>query len=652
MSQIILKDINFSYGNIHIFKNLNQKFAGPGLNIILGRSGSGKSTLLALIADLLKPESGTIEISPSAKPAVVLQSPLLLDYLTLEENVSISCALNGSQIENDEIHHIFKLLKIEDLLNRYPKEVSGGEMMRASIARALICKNEIIIMDEPTGQLDDKNSWEIYKILQKLAKDHLILLVTHDEKASYKIADNLYLLEHGTFKLLKSKAIAEQKEKRRENTSSGLSFTQGLKITKKYLKTKKLRVILSVIFLAFALSLLYLGINLRLQFPDSIKSLMNQFYTYNTVEIYKEDTITSSSSHLTLKRREALTENELKQLKIEESYPCLSYFLSEQREIYFHGKTSAIRILPCFEQSTAKLAKGHPIQEHDQIIVNKSFLEVFNLSFEDIQNDELFIDENKIIYLKELKSTDIYNKCFNFHIVGLAAEKELFNTPTIYYAYHKIYDELNKIYLPNISKEIGELITITDLFYITNNMSDDFRSQKTLINIADPIFFYQEIKEIENISINSKVIEAHEASDTIISSLTIILVIFLFLFLISALNLEFLAIYSLYDENIRLFALLALYKGSKKNKNILAICTLVLFFVQTFILSSILSMLSTVIINNLTNAFDYPHLLKFFDTISFIIVNMFSLAISFIASSLPLKRIKAEDVKKELEGEE
>ncbi len=653
MSEIILNNISFSYDTNMIFNNLSQKFMGPGLNIILGRSGSGKSTLLSLMSSLLKPKTGSINIISKSKPAVVFQSPLLLDYLTLEENVSLSCKLNGIEPDTNEIKKIFESVGIEGLLKRYPKEVSGGEMMRASIARALICKNDIIILDEPTGQLDEKNSWEIYKILKDLAKDHLIILVTHDEKSAYQIADNLYLLEDGLIKPLKTKNTGETKEEKIKNETSSLSISNGLKIMRKYLRSKKLRVFLSTIFLAFALSLLYLGINLRFQLPNSINYLMQEFYNYNTIEIYKEETISASSGHLTLKRREALTEEELRKLNIDESYPCLSYFLSEQNEIYYHAKTNVVKILPCFKQYNYKLSQGHTIEKHDQIIVNKSFLKAFDINYEEAEGDTISIVENKIVYLNDYKNTDIYDETFDFHIVGLASENELFNTPTIYYSYDQIYDVLNKIFLPKISEEIGKLTSVIDLFYITNNMNDDFRSQKNIINIDDPFAFKETLKLSDNnITINSKILEADESSDTIISSLTVILVIFLFLFLLSALNLEFLAIYSLYDENIRLFALLTLYENTEKNKKRLTLSTSILFFLQTLIFFSIFSLLITLLINCITNFYNYPNFLKYFDIIAFLIVNILSIFISTLASSLPLKRIKNDDIKKELEGEE
>lgn len=172
---------------------------------IMGPSGSGKTTLLNLLATIDTPSHGTVSINGSNPNTMtekekaifrrnelgfVFQQFNLLDTLTVEENIVLPLALNGvkSQEIDKEITRITQQLSIESLLNKRTYEISGGQMQRTAIARAIIHKPSLLLADEPTGNLDSKSSKAVMETLTKINrfKETTTLMVTHDPAvASY-----------------------------------------------------------------------------------------------------------------------------------------------------------------------------------------------------------------------------------------------------------------------------------------------------------------------------------------------------------------------------------------------------------------------------------------------------------------------------------
>lgn len=202
---------------------------------IVGKSGNGKSTLLNLIAGLLKPTHGSVkvcgeEISERTFSDVkmsrlracdigfVTQSQTLLQNLTVHDNILLpvqiaasACEVSKSGISKAEVSksevsensnetralELCKQLHIEDLLWCYPNELSGGEMRRVMIVRALINNPKLLILDEPTGDLDVEHTRIVVKMLREAAKNGVaVLMVTHDVEAA-RCADRTYTMDCG-----------------------------------------------------------------------------------------------------------------------------------------------------------------------------------------------------------------------------------------------------------------------------------------------------------------------------------------------------------------------------------------------------------------------------------------------------------------------
>ena len=215
MNKILLETINIKKtyehinGNIILFNNLNLKIKQGDLIALIGSSGSGKSSLIHLLALLDNPSKGKIlinnkdtsSLNESQKDeirrkniSIIFQDNNLLSDFTALENVMMPLLIKGEN-EKDILSKAKKILKDVKILNRsdhFPNELSGGEQQRVSIARALIAETDLILADEPTGNLDFKTSKEIFSLFLKLKKlKKTIIFATHNRelanRADYKL---------------------------------------------------------------------------------------------------------------------------------------------------------------------------------------------------------------------------------------------------------------------------------------------------------------------------------------------------------------------------------------------------------------------------------------------------------------------------------
>ena len=180
---------------------------------ILGPSGSGKSTLLHLLGGVDKPTSGKVYIGGQSiyemkereltafrrrEIGQIYQFYNLIPVLNVEENICLPMLLDHRQAERKDLDELLDLLGLTERVNHLPSELSGGQQQRVAIGRALISKPKLILADEPTGNLDQKNSREIIKLFRELNEKYgqTILLITHDEKIA-EHAERVLVIEDG-----------------------------------------------------------------------------------------------------------------------------------------------------------------------------------------------------------------------------------------------------------------------------------------------------------------------------------------------------------------------------------------------------------------------------------------------------------------------
>ena len=188
------------YGEQEVLKDFSLTLEAGSFEVLMGPSGSGKSTFLHLAAGLLTADAGSIEVggadvtkmSDTAATkfrrkhvGVVFQAFNLLNEKTVRENVLMPLRLGGVRNDADLSRRLLELagrLGLDDKLDKRPEELSGGEQQRVAIARALVAEPEIVLADEPTGNLDAKNAKAICELLKKVneTEKSAILMVTHD----------------------------------------------------------------------------------------------------------------------------------------------------------------------------------------------------------------------------------------------------------------------------------------------------------------------------------------------------------------------------------------------------------------------------------------------------------------------------------------
>jgi putative ABC transport system ATP-binding protein len=197
---------------IEIFTGLSLDIAEGSFTALMGPSGSGKSTLLNLLAGLDKPTSGTIRVAGSEVSAMtpsqlaawraqhigfVFQNLNLLPVLTAYQNVELPLLLTTlSKKDRDErVRIALGVVGLDDRLKHYPRQLSGGQEQRVAVARAIVADPTLVLLDEPTGQLDAKSSQEVLGLLQRLNEEFkkTIIIVTHDAHAADRAKTVLHL---------------------------------------------------------------------------------------------------------------------------------------------------------------------------------------------------------------------------------------------------------------------------------------------------------------------------------------------------------------------------------------------------------------------------------------------------------------------------
>lgn len=180
---------------------------------IIGPSGSGKSTLLHLLGGVDRPSSGKVLIDNTdiyelnetqlaifrrRQIGLIYQFYNLIPILTVEENITLPMLLDEHKVDPKQFADILKILGLENRLNHLPNQLSGGQQQRVSIGRALISNPAIMLADEPTGNLDSKNSGEIIELLKMFNKtfNQTLLVITHDERIALQ-ADRVISIEDG-----------------------------------------------------------------------------------------------------------------------------------------------------------------------------------------------------------------------------------------------------------------------------------------------------------------------------------------------------------------------------------------------------------------------------------------------------------------------
>lgn len=304
----IIKTYISGDGNVEALKGVSLEFRKSEFVSILGQSGCGKTTLLNIIGGLDRYTSGDLIINGKSTKTFkdadwdayrnhsigfVFQSYNLIPHQTVLSNVELALTLSGvSKAERRErAISALKQVGLEDQINKKPTQMSGGQMQRVAIARALVNNPDILLADEPTGALDTKTSVQIMDILKEVAKDRLVIMVTHNPELAEQYSTRIVRLSDGLVvddtdpyhcaeedicpkTADEQKPAKAKKEKGKKNCEKKprMSFFTALSLSMNNLFTKKGRTVMT----SFAGSIGIIGIALILSLSNGIQLFINQ----------------------------------------------------------------------------------------------------------------------------------------------------------------------------------------------------------------------------------------------------------------------------------------------------------------------------------------------------------------------------------------
>ena len=298
---ITLKNINKYYMSgsekYHALKDINITFPDKGLVSIVGKSGSGKSTLLNVIGGIDNYDSGELIIDNlntnkfSKKDynsyrntyiGFIFQEFNVVKNLSVYENIALSLRLKNENIkENNElILNTIKSVGLAGKENRKMNQLSGGERQRVAIARAIVKNPKVIIADEPTGNLDKKNRDVVMDILKEIAKEKLVIIVTHDKTLSSKYStDEITLKDGAIIKNTLNDKVVEENDKQMELSPIQPSISTSIFLSFKSLKQNLLRFIFIILF--FTVSLVFANTTINLYFSNATSEYVDYQADYN-----------------------------------------------------------------------------------------------------------------------------------------------------------------------------------------------------------------------------------------------------------------------------------------------------------------------------------------------------------------------------------
>ena len=387
-----LKNISKTYKTINLeqtaLNNVSLKFRQNEFVSILGPSGSGKTTLLNIVGGLDKYTSGDLIINGIStkkytdrdwdtyrnhRIGFVFQSYNLIPHQTALANVEMALTLSGvSKIERKKrAIEVLKKVGLEKHMNKRPNQMSGGQMQRIAIARALINNPDILLADEPTGALDSETSIQIMDLLKEIAKEKLVIMVTHNPDLASQYSNRIIKILDGKIIDDTNPFDGKEEEKVAENDKkTAMSFKMALTLSLNNLLTKKGRTILT----AFAGSIGIIGIALILSLSNGFKVEIDQFEKKSLSKA--PITITTQSMMMNDSMMDNINHNEL------EKYPSTKEVYIKENELtkMIHQNKITKSFIDYLEKIDKTNLSGIAYERGTNLIViNKDYKNGYNL---------------------------------------------------------------------------------------------------------------------------------------------------------------------------------------------------------------------------------------------------------------------------------
>ncbi len=212
---IVFENVSKKYGSSHAIDGVSFEIKPGEFVFLVGPSGAGKSTLLRILTREVTPSSGKVLLNNiditrlksqdipilRRKIGIVFQDFKLLEDRTVFENVELTLEVLGKKEDEitKQVEHILKLIEIWDKRNQFPRQLSGGEAQRVAIARAVVGKPDILLADEPTGDLDPKTAWGVIQLLSEINSwGTTIIMATHNQEIVNSLKRRVITIKNGT----------------------------------------------------------------------------------------------------------------------------------------------------------------------------------------------------------------------------------------------------------------------------------------------------------------------------------------------------------------------------------------------------------------------------------------------------------------------
>jgi ABC-type lipoprotein export system ATPase subunit len=407
---------------------INLDLPDRGMIFVLGKSGSGKSTLLNLLGGLDRPTSGKIIYKGNSfknfkdkdydayrnNLGFVFQDSNLIETLTVRENLAIALELKTGKAEEKEILNALSKAEMSDYINRYPYELSGGQKQRVSLARALVKNPDIILADEPTGNLDLKTGKIVLDKLKELSSDHLVIVVSHDRLFAESYADRIIELKDG--KIIKDTSEYIDNSAHNYSLSRGkrLKFIHCLKLTGASFRFRPFRLITIIILTAIIVSLLAVSQAIRdYDINEShARNLIDEKYDYLSLSYLQEpinydidysefNYYADSSANLSASFIE----------RISQKYPSINYIealhMRENKYIVYQDDIFGLELMDGSEALISDSVYMTDIMAYD-FINNNELMGRFSYYY--IKNGEEYTLINKDMEISALIGKNIYIK--------------------------------------------------------------------------------------------------------------------------------------------------------------------------------------------------------------------------------------------------
>ena len=404
---IELKNLSKTYlpnkeTQVHALKDINLTLGNKGLVFLLGKSGSGKTTLLNMVGGLDKPTQGQIVVDGKEldlqnekeinayrnnKIGFIFQSYGLLEDLTVKSNIKTALDLQNSYVNDEQIEDILQAVGLsKENINRKVSQLSGGQKQRVAIARALIKNSQIILADEPTGNLDEKNSREIFGLLKRLAKTRLVVVVTHSKKFAEEYAERIITLKDGS---IEGDEIKEENDNKKilqdDREINKFPLLTSFRFAFSSIWHVKLRFILTLIFMIVSLTMFGAGIsatryNKYELYETAIKNNNIEGYTLVS-DIY----VDGKRSTLQPEQYEGIkTEDSLVTYRGKDFSVCYNnaidghdraYVIQLNSERYYYPDSVAVYDIEKLKKQGITLYKGQAPKSKEEIVITRYFAE-------------------------------------------------------------------------------------------------------------------------------------------------------------------------------------------------------------------------------------------------------------------------------------